>query len=734
MADRDFSRCNTRPRVDGSNLDPATGEELCFDMIYGFQIGPFGRLRYEPSLTDPTDSSNPYWDAEVNGTYGIPLWTSIGVNENPNQGTHWIDERNRHNTQIVPEGEIFSVTSFGDRDFAFGDRGATAYYEFYYNRRSTEAVSGYRQFFPTVPASNPTNPMGVNGPLGFLGGFAAVPVIPSYNIQDPTNYVEIDRTNTFVGLRGDLTSSWSYDAYVGYSWSDGSYTKDQWLNDQVNASVDAVLDGSGNLVCSPASLAMFPDCVATNLFTQDALLNGTLPQDYLDFIGSVETGNTEYTSTQFVGYLTGSLFEMPAGDVGAVFGVETRREDINDVPSPETQAGNLWGYTSASITSGDDTVREAFMELEVPLLSGMQLAEELTFNGSWRYTDYESYGGDDTYRVALSYQAVPWLRLRGTKGTSFRAPDLFEQFLGNETGFVNALGNDPCIDYGTNNDPGSNIYQNCAAQGLPEDFGETGLPPSIRAVTGGNPELVAETSDSWTAGLIIQPERVGLSLALNWFDIELKNTVASPSVGFVLFDCYNSSNFSSPFCSRVEARDSFGFLTDVDASLLNVGVQRSTGMDVDLLFEHEFSTFDLTIDIAATRIDKQDQELLGVADQFAGKWGFPEWSAQADIRVDWRDWTFFYNIDWIGDVSEEPVPNLICSTGSVTYNAATVRYRGAEWEVLGTVRNILDADPPIVSDGCGSGSATRVFNTLPGTGYDLMGRTFVLQLSKGFDF
>ncbi|MGH8222693.1 MAG: TonB-dependent receptor domain-containing protein, partial [Woeseiaceae bacterium] len=470
------------------------------------------------------------------------------------------DTRSAGISEIQPKGEIWSINSFGDRDFSIGDRGATVYYEFYYNRRSTDAVGGYRQFFPFVPATNPTNPMGVNGPLAPIGGRAVLSVMPSYEIQDPTNRIEIDRTNTFVGLKGDITSSWSYDAYIGHSWSDGEYVQDNWLQGQVDASLDSVLDGNGNLVCSPASLALYPDCVAGNLFTEDALLRGILPQDYLDFISNTEVGNTEYLSRQFVGYLTGPVFELPAGELNAVVGYEVRSEEIDDVPGENTQIDNLWGRTSSGITRGSDTVRELFMELEVPLLSDLPLAEELTINGSWRYTDYNSYGSDTTYRAALSYQVVPWLRLRGTRGTSFRAPDLFEQFLANETGFQSALGNDPCIDYGTNFDPGTNVYDNCASQGLPEDFGTQGT-PSIRAVTGGNPDLKAETSDSWTAGMIIQPETTWPSLALTWFDIELENTVASPSVGFVLGDCYNSPNFSSAFCSRIAPRDGMGFLT-----------------------------------------------------------------------------------------------------------------------------------------------------------------------------
>ena len=573
-----------------------------------------------------------------------------------------------------------------------------------------------------MPASNPTNPFGA----------ATLPVIPGYNgFIDTLDNIEVDRTNTFIGLRGDISASWTYDAYVGYSWSDGTYAGNDLLQGQVDAASDSVIDASGNLVCSPASLALYPDCVAANLFTGDAVLRGILPQDYRDFIETRSVGTTEYTSTQFTAYITGPLFTMPAGEFQSVFGIETRREEIDDIPAIDAQNDNIWGSSTAAITAGTDTVQEFFLEAEVPLLRDMAAAEELTFNASWRYTDYDSYGGDDTYRLALNYHIVPWLRLRGTTGTSFRAPDLFEQFLGNQTGFADPFMFDPCVDYGTMADPASNLFQNCAAQ-VPIDFPSGGL-PSIRTVTGGNPNLVAETSDSATYGIVLQPETFGVSLAVSWFDIELVNTVSSPTIGFVLSDCYNSPNFSSPFCSRVAPRDGLGALTDVDASLLNVGLLKSEGYDVDLLYEREFSTVDLTIDASATYTSNYKRELLGVVDQFERRWGFPDWVADVDVRLDWRDWTFFYNYAWINSTSVDPIPNQVCSTESKSYSAASVRYRGAEWEVIGTIRNIFDEDPPIVGNSCDDRSATRVFNTIPGTGYDLVGRAFILQASMRFD-
>ena len=40
-----------------------------------------------------------------------------------------------------------------------------------------------------------------------------------------------------------------------------------------------------------------------------------------------------------------------------------------------------------------------------------------------------------------------WFSIRGTYGTAFRAPALYELFLANQIGFSGQLGLDPCINY-----------------------------------------------------------------------------------------------------------------------------------------------------------------------------------------------------------------------------------------------------------------------------------------------
>ena len=759
-AQRSWAECPRHQRFtdqDGDgvidNTNPETGEQLCFGTIHGFVVSPFGWVRYEPSLAQP-DPSNPYF-ARPNA-FGIPFYTDVPVHgwdptsdpDDPeplwdNEGEFYRDTREPSVARIIPERELYSITSFADRDFDIGGRNANVYYEFYWNRRVTEADDGYRQFFPRVSASNPTNPFGIHGPLGAaIGrGFTVLPVLMSYEIQDSSSTVEVDRYNAFVGLEGDFSATWSYDAYVGLSRSYGTYADQQWLDDRVQASLNATLDADGNLICADNSI---PGCVPANLFTEDALLHGRLPADVLNFISKDALGETTYKSYQFSGYATGRLFGMPGGrgDVNAVVGVEMRNEDIHDVPDPDAQTNNFWGFTTSGITTGDDTVKELFTEIEFPLLSGLPWAEEMVLNGSGRWTEYDSFGSDTTHRVALDYQMTPQVRFRATSGTSFRAPDLYEQFLANQTGFVGFLV-DPCVNYGDTYEPDDIVYQNCEAQGLAPDHGDTGG-PSVRQIVGGNPALNAETSEAWTAGIVVQPEPqdvLGLSVALTWYEIELENTVANPSSGYVLNACYGSAGLSHPFCDRIAPRDPEGFLTDVDASLLNVGRNFARGFDVDFVMEQSFPTFDLQIDGTIAILKEQTTNLFEQEWDSVGGWGFPKWTAVLDTIIDYRDWRFFWRADLIGHSAQPPVydpgtENIdrMHWTDNHWQHTLSVRWTNADWVVLGTVRNIFDKQPPLVGS-CvprNDDQAFRFLNTLPGVGYDIFGRTYLLQVAREF--
>ena len=96
-------------------------------------------------------------------------------------------------------------------------------------------------------------------------------------------------------------------------------------------------------------------------------------------------------------------------------------------------------------------------------------------------------------------------------------------------------------------------------------------------------------------------------------------------------------------------------------------------------------------------------------------------------------------MDFVGESDEAPnfdpgtenqdrqnrTPNYLSHTFSVRYSPSS------KVDVIATVRNVFDKDPPYVSDQ-GSNGAGRIYNTLPGVGYDLFGRTYIGQVSYRF--
>ena len=125
-----------------------------------------------------------------------------------------------------------------------------------------------------------------------------------------------------------------------------------------------------------------------------------------------------------------------------------RRDEIDDTPGEATLAGNVANFTTSGITAGRTVSKELFGEVEVPLLEGVPMIERLTLSGAARYTHVEATRrdgvqdsfSDTTWKVGADWAVTDWLRFRGTWGTSFRAPALFELFLENQTGFAGPAG------------------------------------------------------------------------------------------------------------------------------------------------------------------------------------------------------------------------------------------------------------------------------------------------------
>lgn len=720
-----------------SMIDTNTGEYKCWGAANNYFVVPLGN----------------FW-------FGAARWIREGGQADDGiQGYRpgSLAERNFYNGKELKANLISSVKrlniySFGQKDLEEID-GAEVFYEFTFNKRESVQNSGTRQFAPRISPDHPNNPWGdgLNDAVDFLAavGFgdytASAYVLPLYIMPyEQESDQEVNSFRALAGIRGDFTNSvlsgWNYDLAFGYSKSHGTYGGIQILGDRVtNASNVVINPETGELDCAinldyTYNAYTGPTCVPLNPFYTNEMVN--MSDELLNYLTAYEQGSTTYDQYLLTGYMSGTLFDLPAGPVGAVVGFEWRRESINDVPGPNAQRYNLWGFTSAGITKGTDTVKEAYTEIDLPLVRGKKFMEDLTLSASARYTDYDSTGDDITYKAGLNWTILPQLRLRGSFGTSFRAPALYENFLGGQTAFTSA--GDPCENYGEDNEPTDFVYINCASEGLAPDFaGYNGTP---RVITFGNEgRLEPETSESLTVGAVATLDEIGLNVAVDYWDISISGQIDRYGASAILSRCYNSEEFRTPgtICDFITPRDSTGNIEEINDSYFNIESQKKRG--IDLTVRYTFDVKDVAFDINAnvTRILEESFDLLGENERdFSNIVGSPEMNGNLSIGADYKEWTFFYNVRFIGEMNKgyeyyniDPTTSeWILDTPNVFYHDVSASYEHESgWYITAGISNLFDKEPPFVSD-----VLSRLGNGAFYTGYDVRGRRAFMNIGTTF--
>src|SRR5262249_22128195 len=111
-------------------------------------------------------------------------------------------------------------------------------------------------------------------------------------------------------------------------------------------------------------------------------------------------------------FARGPLLRLPAGPLSAVVGGE---------------------HESSSFERGFETSRTAhalFTELRAPLYATADgrggKREVLAVQGAARYDDYSDFGSKSTWQAGVELRPVERLLLRGTRGTAFKPPTLFQ--------------------------------------------------------------------------------------------------------------------------------------------------------------------------------------------------------------------------------------------------------------------------------------------------------------------
>ncbi|WP_165184671.1 TonB-dependent receptor domain-containing protein [Caulobacter soli] len=750
-------------------IDPRTGKTQCRDLLYD-QVwlyglpdfdGRNGKIQYDYSGTlgqfIPQTPTSPVDGATYPGL--PPGFFIVGDSldpANPDMGV--LDYNSPFNlaASLTPRTERNTVYAQGAFEI---NSSVEAYGEVLLNRRATK-TNGYRQFWTYLYTEDLGDPFSA----GFTGDFVLSPT-PVTNLSRSGQKVDYQR---YVGgLRGDFGGAeflkgWDWDIFAQYSHSKGEYSQDVLLADAVN-SADGRVDaadpadpdtwgyglGKPNSIPRPtASCVGYKtpisnrDCVDVNWMSAD-FLAGKYTDAEKAFLFDTETGRTIYKQFSVEGSVSGNLFTLPAGPVGAAFGAAYRHDEINDTPGAITLAGNIWGASTSGITAGKDKTKEIYGELSVPIFKDLPFAQKVDLSLSGRYTDVDSYGSDETYKVGLNWQLISSLRLRATKGTSFRAPALFELYKNAETGFFDQRTIDPCIRWQSNLAAGNitqRVADNCAADGIPPAYTGGGAQATVTS-GGGAGSLKAETSDAMTYGLIWTPSFADLNVALDYTEIKVNNEITQLGADRIIAGCYKSTTFPTDQLCSLFARGPSHLITTVTDNYLNIAEQKNRAIDLTVNYSRDMPwDTKLSVELQSTWQLKDTTALF--ADTVVDTNGFvgdPDWTGQLTFTLEKGDWTGYWGVDMIGKASDAETEADQNTAGTTFYKIHTefTAYHNISllkkfdnWTLMGGVANLFGEDPPQVT--LQQGKYNTVGRSVLSSQYDYIGRRLFVRMTAKF--
>ncbi|MDX3909915.1 MAG: TonB-dependent receptor [Sphingobium sp.] len=559
---------------------------------------------------------------------------------------------------------------------------------------------------------------------------------------------QVDERNAFrilAGMKGDITSDWSYDGY--YMYARTKNTQRQTGNVNLANFLGAVttafqnpttgalsgnpfpgVAGGGNLVCANGSAS----CVPANLFGL-----GNLSSDAANYLGLGATNIEEYTTqVASIAFTNSNLFDLGAGGIGIALGAEWRKESGKTDPDQNLASGNVAGFNPGAPTQGSYSVTEFFGEVNVPLLADRPFANRLELNGAARYSNYSNAVGNVfTWAAGGLYEPIAGLGFRGQYQKAIRGPSVNELFLGQTVSFDGA--EDPC---GTDDAAvaGSTLGAACLAGGVPAaQLGSENLtnPDLVNPPTTvlGNSNLREEKSTTWTVGGVLTPRGLpGFSATVDYYNIKIDGYISRLGQSNLFQACYVYS--LDQYCDAF-SRNNQGQVERIVDTNLNSGGLKTNGIDVGLAYSFLIGdSSKIALSFNGSRLLKYDfTPIVGVplVNECAGRFGnscgqpTPKWKHSA--RATYINGPFTLSTSWryLSKVTDDndDVDFFYEKFKAQNYIDFAVAFEASDnFTLTGGVNNAFDKKPPLAASSQQGGNGEQS-NTYPNV-YDVMGRSF----------
>jgi outer membrane receptor protein involved in Fe transport len=329
----------------------------------------------------------------------------------------------------------------------------------------------------------------------------------------------------------------------------------------------------------------------------------------------------------------------------------------------------------------------------------LPFAYSLDLNGAVRVADYSTAAGTQvTWKVGATWEPTDILLFRAARSRDIRAPNIYELNSAGQTTRVNVL------------------FEGASTQ--------------VTQITGGNPALQPEKSDTWTVGGVLTAPFVrGLTLSVDYYNIKLNGAVATISAAQLFDRCERGQQYYCDFITF----DPQGVPTQVVNPFLNLNVLRREGIDVELAYGAPLDeivpgargklslsltgnwtlTHGTDVGDDAIGFDDQVGEIVGGVPRFRGLaslgYELDAFTLNAQVRVIGKS---KYNLDYVEgvDINVNEIPAVGYVDLSASYDITD------NIELFGVVDNLLDKAPPIAP-------STFGYPTQPAF-FDMIGRTY----------
>ena len=479
------------------------------------------------------------------------------------------------------------------------------------------------------------------------------------------------------------------DLTVGGGWSvNGHLSHGRALEKRFNGfQIDAPTLATALADSNPATaFNPFADGTATNPATLASIRRlPSLNRAYLDLTDGVVKAD-------------GPLFDFIGGSARAAVGYEYIHQWLRVADQRDFGRGrreDSLGFQTRR------TTHAGFAELYLPIVGDENASaglQRLEFTGAIRYEEASDFGSTTNPKLGVRYQPVAGLSVRGSYGTSFRAPTLSDvsPFATAAVQIVNFV--DPTATGGTR-------------RGI--------------LYFGGNPDVQPETATTWSAGIDWRPPAIpGLSAAITYFNIDYQDRIDQPGqeanpllresflapLGIIIRNptvAQVNALYDLPVFTGVrEPAANIGVI--VDARKVNAGRVKTSGIDFTLNYEWGAETsrwlaggfLSYTAEykraIAPTAPLTEFVDTINFPPDWRGR-GYAGWSNGVFNTTAFVNWTGSYRNILV--TPEEKVDDYVTVDLQLAVELPAERGAFSGLRFSANIQNLLDAEPPYVRNG-----------------------------------